>query len=179
MFHENERQNLKEKIRKIPIRYKRNFMQIDFVVVVIFTLILAITVNPFKKINDKKIVPFYLTMVTLFGGLAGFIITGVTILLFFLYSVEFKPETREILERFKKSKQYTKIYDVFYSAIKFSGATSITSLFAVIFNCTDNIYVFYLIIFLSLMSMDRIVWSIWILETLTKNIIESNKNELL
>jgi len=75
MFHENERQNLKEKIRKISIVYKRNFMQIDFIMVLIFTLILAITVNPFKKINNKKITSFYLTMTTLFGGLTGFIIT--------------------------------------------------------------------------------------------------------
>ncbi|AKG92405.1 TPA_asm: hypothetical protein GahPV1_gp19 [Geoglobus ahangari pleomorphic virus 1] len=179
MSQENEKQSLKEKIQKIPAIYKRNFMQIDLIVVLIFTLILAITVNPFEKIDGEKITSFYLTMVTLFGGLTGFIITGVTILLFFLYSVEFKPETREILERFKKSKQYPKTYDVFYSAIKFSGATAITSLLTIIFNWTTNGYLFYLVVFLSLTSVDRIVWSIWILETLTKNIIEADKNELL
>jgi len=97
--------------------YNRNFLIAEFllsIVIALFGILLITSVLTSETIlnwislNKKDIYPL---IATIAGTLLGFIITGVSIIFAFSES--------EKLRLLKKSKQYTTIYEIYFSTIKF------------------------------------------------------------
>lgn len=113
----------------------------------------------------------YGTFASIFGSLLGFAITTVSIALGFSQS--------EQLRVVRESKHYPTLWKVFLSAIKVLGAATIASLIALLVDRdnTPNSPILYICFFLLLLSVFRIVRSIWVLEQIIVLVTAPSKSK--
>lgn len=151
--------------------YNRNFLIAEFLLSIVITLfgILLITsvltsetIQNWISLNKKDIYPL---IATIAGTLLGFIITGVSIILAFSES--------EKLRLLKKSKQYTTIYEIYFSTIKFLALSTAIPIFGIIVNDKWADYVLYILIWSIIISSLRIWRCVWALENIIKLIHKS------
>jgi hypothetical protein len=147
-------------------KYEKNFLLSDFLISVILISIVILLSNVLWESSEIeswimfRYSEFYTLLTTISGTLLGFVITGVAILLVFPSS--------ERLKELRKSKHFKTIYDVYFSSIKFLALTLIFSFIG--FLCDENfiLLIFYIVIWLTIISILRIWRCYWIL----KNIID-------
>lgn len=148
---------------ELPEFYKNNFLLIEavlpiFAVLVlycIFTSYLDQTTlnNLILNTKDKMYPQILVGAITMLG----FIITGVSILISF-------TETPR-LKLLKESKQYTTLFAIYFSTIKFLAVLAfITGIAMLISQIQVTILLFYFIILLVIIATMRIWRCIWVLE---------------
>lgn len=151
--------------------YNRNFLIAEFllsIVIALFGILLITsvltseTIQNWISLNKKDIYPL---IATIAGTLLGFIITGVSIILAFSES--------EKLRLLKKSKQYTTIYEIYFSTIKFLALSTAIPIFGIIVNDNWADYVLYILIWSIIISSLRIWRCVWALENIIKLIHKS------
>ena len=151
--------------------YNRNFLIAEFllsIVIALFGILLITsvltseTIQNWISLNKKDIYPL---IATIAGTLLGFIITGVSIILAFSES--------EKLRLLKKSKQYTTIYEIYFSTIKFLALSTAIPIFGIIVNDNWADYVLYILIWSIIISSLRICRCVRALENIIKLIHKS------
>lgn len=102
----------------------------------------------------------YGTLASLFGSMLGFSITAVSIALGYA--------ANEKMAIVRQSKKYNELWEVFKSAIRILGLSTILALIGLFFDkaATTNFLIFYLNIVLSVLSLFRVARCVWVLENI-------------
>ncbi len=151
--------------------YKRHFLLAELLLSLILSVLVLIIIQWFWSpdslerwisSNKKEIYPL---IATIGGTLLGFVITGVSIILAFSES--------EKLRLLKQSKQYTKIFAIYFSTIKYLAITTVVAIIGIVINNNLAILIFYLLLWSIVISSLRIWRCIWVLESIVE-IIQKN-----
>jgi len=153
--------------------YKKHFLLAELLLSMIFTVLVLIIIQRLwspetleKWINTNK-EDIYPLVATIGGTLLGFVITGVSIILAFSES--------EKLRLLKRSKQYKTIFTIYFSTIKYLAITTVVAIIGIVINDNLAILIFYLLLWLVVISSLRIWRCIWILESIVEIIHKSDE----
>jgi hypothetical protein len=148
-------------MRLYPTWWRKNFLSVEFGIALFVTAILLLWwkygngIAVLKEIVHGNRGQIYGTLASIFGSLLGFVITALSVVLGFSSS--------DRLKVLRSSSYYKQLWDVFTSAIRVLGVTTILWLAALFFDRDGApkplILVFCLSIsFLAILRMGRCVW---------------------
>ncbi len=145
--------------------YKKHFLGIEFLISIIFVLLSYFLINYFK-LNYFLDSTFYSVIATISGTLSGLTITSITILI--------TTHNSNKLFLVRKSKLYSRIYNIFFETIGYLGSTTIVSIIGILFKIT-SVWFFYSLLWLITISTFRLYRCVWILKNIIQ-ILVSNKD---
>lgn len=147
------------KKKGIIYKYEKQFLTYDLIISIIILGIVLVLIY----INNNFILNFinnisnaYDLILSMSVTMLGFIITGVSILVVFL--------ERESLALFHKSKNYSLIYQIYFSAIKYLALLTIFTLLAYGLKPFGQTILNYIIILCCVISIFRIYRCVWVLK---------------
>jgi hypothetical protein len=155
-------------MKRVHAFYNSNFLSIEFVICLLISALISIWGF---KCNGNVIVETYLgnsrnslysTMATMFGSLLGFNITALSIVIGYT--------TDDRMKLVRESASYQQLWDIFTSTIKFLAITTVLSIIGLFFDkeSCHNYFIFYIMVFLTMVTCARLARSIWALEQIIK-----------
>ena len=146
--------------------WEAHFFILEFVLAVVIGLGFVVWSEAFDKrqflfmltLDNRESI--YGTLASLFGSMLGFSITAVSIVLGYV--------ANDKMAIVRKSKKYNELWEVFKSAIRILGASTIMALFGLFFDKsgTTNLLIFYVNIVFSVLSLFRVARCVWVLENI-------------
>jgi hypothetical protein len=162
-------------VKGIKDYYETNFIWVDVILSLILTFLLlcGTPMLHFIKINDLR--DFNSAIISFFGTITGFLITGVTI----IYALSSEPKTKA-LKRLSQTGIYPRIYGVYFHTTIVSLLLIISGFIYVlldvpkIFLLESNYLIFLMEFFLLILFIFRMYRCLWILGELV-SIAHSNE----
>lgn len=156
--------------------YHNNFLTYEFIISLLISGLAIFLIQFFWSPEDlhKWIFfnksQFYSLLATISGTLLGFIITGISVIIALSGSKE--------LETVKNNRQFNKVFEVYFNTIKYLAFTVIVSIIGFLVNNDFiNKYLFYILIFLAIISSFRVYRSVWVLKSIVRIIIPKTEDK--
>ena len=148
--------------------YEKYFLTYElFFSIVIIAILYYLTF--YLKLNliimsllDQNRSVLYGTIASISGALLGFVITGISIL--------FAMKESPALLLLKTSSHYKTVFIVFLSACRYLAINTVVSLFGLLIDkdSSPHIWFFFIVLWVSLISVFRLMRCIWVLEQMIK-----------
>lgn len=147
---------------KIILFWKRNLLNAELglaiLISIIFLIFLPQLLGPTSLADWLSTIKtsLYPVIATISGALLGFVITGVSILIAFSES--------DRLRLLKKTKQFRNIFNVYFRAIYYLAITTIISVLGIIIDSNLTVFIFYILLISSVVSLFGLYRCIRVLE---------------
>ena len=148
-------------------------MKIEIVApLIIFPLSYMLRDTILSNLDLSNISSFYQIVATIFGGLLGFVIASLSILIGLLYGVH---QNNIYVERLRNRKWYPLIYKIFFQTIVIMGITVVISMVGMLFKFGSSLFFFTLVIYFSIIGALRLYRCVWVLHGIIK-IVEQRED---